>query len=165
MKKQVFGRKFKRTVNQRNALFSGLISSMILKGRISTTYEKAKAIRPDLEKMVTKAKKDEATARRLLNGSLKPFEQDLLITKIAPKFKDRPGGYTRIIKTGKRFNDNATMVIMEWSEPVDLTMESTKPKVKKNIPEKEVKEAKTKRSLGLRRPLKAKTTENKKEKK
>src|SRR3989344_569188 len=116
MKKQIFGRKFKRDKNERKALFSGLISSMILKGRITTTEEKAKAVRPNLEKLVTKSKKDEITARRLLQSKLKPYEIEKMITQIGPGFKDRSGGYTRIIKTGRRFNDNASMAILEWSE-------------------------------------------------
>ncbi len=150
MKKQVFGRKFKRTKNQRRALFSGLISAMILKGRISTTYEKAKAIRPDLEKMVTKAKKSEKSARRLLQSDLKPHEIDIMVTKIGPGFKNRAGGYTRIIKTGKRFNDDASMAIMEWSEMEEVEVKSEKLKVK-NKETKEVKKTPAKRSLSLRK--------------
>ena len=127
MKKQVYGRKFKRDKNQRKALFSGLISSMILKGRITTTEEKAKAIKPSLEKLVTKAKKDEATARRLLQSDLKPYEIEMMITQIAPGFKNRTGGYTRIIKTGKRFNDNASMAILEWTEMEKVTVPTKGP--------------------------------------
>lgn len=145
MRKQVFGRKFKRTKNQRKALFSGLISAMILKGKISTTYEKAKAIRPDLEKMVTKAKKDESSARRLLQSDLKPHEIDIMVTQIGPGFKNRAGGFTRMVKTGKRFNDDATMVIMEWSEmeAVVVPVKIAKPKKEKA----EVKKSPEKKSL------------------
>lgn len=117
MRKQVFGRQLNRTKNQRKALFSGLISAVISKGRIETTEEKAKSIKGDLEKLVTKAKKGES-AKRLLQKDLKPFEIDKMINQIAPTFKDRNGGYTRIIKTGKRFNDNASMVILEWVEEI-----------------------------------------------
>lgn len=117
MRKQVFGRKFKRDKNERKALFSGLISSMILKGRIETTEEKAKAIRGDLEKMVTKAKKGESS-KRLLYKDLTSFEVEKMINQIGPSFANRAGGYTRIIKTGKRFNDNAGMAIMEWTEKI-----------------------------------------------
>lgn len=116
MRKQVFGRQFKRDINERKALFSGLVSSMILKGRITTTLEKAKSIKPSLEKLVTKARKDEKTARRFLQSELKPFEIDKMVTQIAPGFKNRAGGYTRIIKTGRRFSDNASMAILEWTE-------------------------------------------------
>lgn len=120
MRKQVFGRQFKRDKNERKALFNGLISSMILHGRINTTEEKAKSIKADVEKIVTKAKKDEATARRLLKGILKDHEIDKMINEVGPRFKNRAGGYTRIIKTGRRFSDNASMAIMEWVEgPTD----------------------------------------------
>lgn len=149
MRKQVFGRQFKRTKNQRKALFSGLISAVISKGRIETTEEKAKAIKGDLEKLVTKAKKGEA-AKRLLQKDLKPFEIDKMVNQIAPVFANRPGGYTRIIKTGKRFNDNASMVILEWVEEIKAPVEAA-PKAKKTeqveakakvaAPKKEAKKA------------------------
>ncbi len=120
MRKQVFGRKFKRDKNERKALFNGLISAMILKGRIETTEQKAKSIKPELEKLVTKAKKGES-AKRLLQKKLKPHEIEKMITQIGPGFKNRPGGYTRIIKTGHRFNDDASMVILEWVEMEEVT--------------------------------------------
>ncbi len=115
MRKQVYGRKFKRDKNQRKALFSGLISSMIIKGRLETTEERAKAIKGDLEKLVTKAKKGN---KAILRKSLKPFEAEKLLNNIAPVFKDRNGGYTRLIKTGKRLSDNAQMAILEWTQEI-----------------------------------------------
>lgn len=118
MRKQVYGRKFKRDKNERKALFSGLISAMILNGRIETTEEKAKAIRGDLERLVTKAKKGESS-KRLLQKDLKTFEIDKMINQIGPSFANRIGGYTRIIKTRERFNDNARMAIMEWTEQIN----------------------------------------------
>lgn len=126
MRKQVFGRKFKRDKNERRALFSGLISAMVLNGNIKTTEEKAKAVKGDIEKMVTKAKKGDAS-RRLLQSLLTKSEIDKMINEIAPRFKNRPGGYTRLIKTGKRFNDDASMVIMQWVEG------ETKPTPKKTV--------------------------------
>jgi large subunit ribosomal protein L17 len=137
MRKQVFGRKFKRDKNERKALFSGLISAMVLRGRIETTEQKAKAVRPDLEKLVTKAKKGESS-RKLLTASLKNWEIDRMINDIAPKFKDRPGGYTRILKTGRRFNDDASMVIMEWVEGIAAPVKAVQPK-KDSKPKKETK--------------------------
>lgn len=122
MRKQIYGRKFKRDKNQRKALFQGLISAMILKGKIATTEQKAKAIKGDLEKLVTKAKKGEKEARRLLQAELKPFEIEKMVSQIAPGFKNRAGGYTRIIKTGSRFNDNASMVIMQWSDMEEIVV-------------------------------------------
>ncbi len=152
MRKQVFGRKFKRDINERKALFNGLISAMILHGKITTTEEKAKSIKGDVEKIVTKAKKDEANARRLLKGILKDHEIDKMINEIAPRFKNRPGGYTRIIKTGRRFNDNASMAIMEWVEgPTDAKALAGKEEVndvkKLKAPKKEVKNPAAKKTV------------------
>lgn len=158
MRKQVYGRKFKRDKNERKALFQGLISSMILKGRIETTLEKAKSIQPDLEKLVTKAKKGESSKIEL-KKSLKPFEVDLMINDIAPRFKTRAGGYTRIIKTGKRFNDNASTAILEWVEGPIMKEPEVKKETKKETKteKKEVKAEKpAKRTLSLRKPKKEK---------
>ncbi len=137
MRKQVFGRKFKRDKNERKALFSGLISAMVLNSSIKTTEEKAKAVRGDIEKMVTKAKKGEGS-RRLLQSMLTKSEIDKMINEIAPRFKNRPGGYTRLIKTGRRFNDDASMVIMQWVEgeevvvPAKTGKKATKPATRKS---------------------------------
>lgn len=167
MKKQIFGRKFKRDVNQRKALFSGLISSMILKGRITTTEHKAKAVRGDLEKLVTKAKKGESS-KRLLSKDLKPFEIDRMINEIAPVFKDRDGGYTRIIKKGRRFGDRASTAILEW---VDLDKIQEKDKAKKdakvkakNAKKQTKKAAEPKRRLSLRKGKESSKTEAKSKK-
>jgi large subunit ribosomal protein L17 len=155
MRKQVYGRKFKRDKNERKALFQGLISAMILKGRIQTTEQKAKSIKGDLEKLVTRAKKGES-ARLELTKSLKPFEIDKMINQIAPVFKDRNGGYTRIIKTGRRFNDNASTAIMEWVEVIPEAVLKEKPA---KAVKKETKKAATKK------PVTKKTTDKKASKK
>ena len=161
MRKQVFGRKFSRDVNQRKALFSGLISAMILKGRITTTEHKAKSIKGDLEKLVTKAKKGE-NSRLMLKKSLKPFEVDRLINDIAPVFSQRSGGYTRIIKTGRRFGDNASTAILEWVE-IDKILEIDKARKDAKTASKKAKKqakkpAEPKRILGLKRPAKSKSS-------
>lgn len=117
MKKQVFGRQLKRDTNERKALFKGLVSSLTMYERIETTEEKAKSIKGHVEKLVTKAKKNDSEhARRLLQAYLTHEALQKMLTDIAPRFVDRPGGYTRILKIGNRFNDNASMVIMEWVE-------------------------------------------------
>lgn len=116
MRKNVFGRQLKRDSNERKALFKGLISSLILHERIKTTEEKAKSIKSLADKIVTKAKKGEEKARQLLQGQLSKKVLDKLIFKIAPRFETRQGGYTRIIKIGRRFSDNASVVILEWTE-------------------------------------------------
>lgn len=122
MRKNVFGRQFKRDKNERKALFKGLISSLVLHGRIETTEDKAKAIKADVDKIITKAKSDlakakkgEAIAKNLLQRQLPQKEIEKVIHDIAPRFNGRQGGYTRIIKIGRRFSDNAQMVLMEWT--------------------------------------------------
>ena len=127
MRKQIFGRKFKRDKNARKALFNGLISAMVLNGSIKTTEQKAKAIKGDLEKLVTKAKKEKEVAKKLLQSSLKNNEIEKMINVIAPGFKNRAGGYTRIIKTGRRFNDDASMVILQWVEMEKVEIINQKP--------------------------------------
>ena len=117
MRKNIFGRQFSRDTNQRKALFKSLISSLILDESIKTTLEKAKAIKGDVDKIVNKAKKGDNTLKvQLLQRSLGAEAMNKVIKDIAPRFKDRSSGYTRLIKLGRRFSDNAAMVLMEWVE-------------------------------------------------
>lgn len=124
MRKNVFGRQFSRDANQRKSLFKSLISSLILKESIQTTLEKAKAIKGDADKIINKAKRgNEKLAIQLLQRSLGVEARNKVIKDLAPRFKDRTSGYTRIIKLGRRFSDNAPMAIIEW---VDKKVESEK---------------------------------------
>jgi len=117
MRKQVFGRQFKRDTNERKALFKGLASSLVLHERITTTEEKAKAIKGHVERLVTKAKRtDLRHAQSLLEPYLTLEAVEKVLHDIAPRFANRPGGYTRIMRVGRRFNDNASMVFIEWVE-------------------------------------------------
>lgn len=116
MRKNVFGRRFKRDKNERTALFKGLLSALVLEERIRTTEPKAKAIKADADKIVTKVKKNGELAKHFLGKVLNSQALDKLISDIAPRFKNRNGGYTRIIRIGKRFGDNAMEVVMEWTE-------------------------------------------------
>ncbi len=121
MKKQVFGRHFKRDANERKALFKNLLTSLVIEERITTTEAKAKAIRAKADKLVTKAKKGGVDAYRNLEPDVRYDAVEKLIKTIAPRFTDRQGGYTRIIKVGRRVADNAPQVVMEWvvmAEPV-----------------------------------------------
>lgn len=116
MRKNVFGRQLKRDTNERKALFKGLASSLVIHERIQTTEEKAKAVRPLVEKLVTKARVGDTKAHSLIQPYLNAPALKKMLTDIAPRFKDRPGGYTRIIKMGPRLQDNADVVILEWVE-------------------------------------------------
>jgi len=115
MRKNVFGRQFSRDTNQRKSLFKSLISSLILQESIETTLEKAKAIKGDVDKIINKAKRgDGKLAVQLLQRSLGIEALNKVIKDLAPRFTDRTSGYTRIIRLGRRFSDNAPMVVMEW---------------------------------------------------
>jgi len=115
MRKNVFGRQFSRDANQRKSLFKSLISSLILDESIKTTLEKAKAIKGDVDKIINKAKRGDAKlATQLLQRSLGIEAMNKVIKDLAPRLNDRTSGYTRIIKMGRRFSDNASIVVMEW---------------------------------------------------
>jgi len=110
------GRKFNRVKNVRTALVRSLASSLILKEKMKTTEPKAKEIRPYVEKLVTKAKKDTLANRRLV---IEKIGQDKkVITKLfgvlGPRFNERRGGYTRITKLGRRISDGSSMAIIEF---------------------------------------------------
>ena len=143
MRKNVFGRQFSRDTNQRKALFKSLISSLILDESIKTTLEKAKAIKGDVDKIVNKAKKGDNTLKvQLLQRSLGAEAMNKVIKDLAPRLSGRTSGYTRITKLGRRFSDNAPMVLMEWfikSQNLDTKELSSGKTEKKSLVEKAVK--------------------------
>lgn len=116
MRKRKRGRKFSRERNQRKALLKGLASSLLLKEKIKTTEAKAKELRGVVEKFITRAKKGDLHSQRLLLKSLSSLVVKKLINDIAPRYKERKGGYTRIIKIGLRVGDKAKMAIIELVE-------------------------------------------------
>lgn len=98
----------------RKAMMSNMATSLILHKRISTTLAKAKALRQYVEPLITKAKKNETHPRRVVFSYLQDKKAvSVLFDEIADKIADRPGGYTRILKTGFRYGDNAEMCIIE----------------------------------------------------
>jgi large subunit ribosomal protein L17 len=108
-------RKFGRETGQRRALLRSLAESLIQKGRIETTEAKAKELRPYVEKLVTMARKGTLASRRGVISRLgtEPRAQALLTT-IAPRYAERAGGYTRIIKLPPRKSDGSKMAIIEF---------------------------------------------------
>ncbi len=116
MRKNVFGRQFKRDLNERKALFKGLISSLVIHEEIRTTEQKAKSVRGLAEKLVTKSRKEKLQAHALLQPYLTPEALKKMLSDIGPRFANRPGGYTRITKLPNRFSDNADMVTLAWVE-------------------------------------------------
>ncbi|MEN9913207.1 MAG: ribosomal protein [Candidatus Parcubacteria bacterium] len=108
-------RKFGREKNQRNALMSSLARNLIRDSRIKTTSAKAKELRPMVEKLITKAKSGTIAARRLINSRIKsPIETKKLVEVVAPKYADRKGGYTRIIRLPNRDLDGSPMSLIEF---------------------------------------------------
>ena len=103
-----------RTSSHRKALLSNMASSLIASKRISTTLAKAKALRTYVEPLITKAKDDTTHSRRVVFSHLQNKEAvSELFRDVAAKVADRPGGYTRILRTGNRLGDNAEMCIIE----------------------------------------------------
>ena len=117
------GRKLNRPSSHRKALFSNMASSLIINKHIVTTLPKAKELRRLSERLITYAKKDNLHGRRLIlkniKGKLSKKIANILIHDIAPNYKERNGGYTRIIKLQNRKNDNSEMCIIEF---VDLKL-------------------------------------------
>ena len=116
MRHHVQQRKFGRVRKQRGAFLAGLVRALVLNDRIETTEARAKELRPFVEKLVTQARTDTPTQRRLINARLNndPETTALLFTRVAPKYKDRDGGYTRITKLPPRASDAARMAIIEF---------------------------------------------------
>ena len=115
MRHRKAGRQLRRTSEQRLALLRNLASSLIEHGAIETTEAKAKELRPFVEKLVTKAKQGTLHARRLAGRHVhKRDTADKLFHELGPKFAARPGGYTRILKTGARRGDGAEMARIEF---------------------------------------------------
>jgi len=117
------GRKLRRKSGPRKALVRNLVSQVILYEKITTTEAKAKEIRPKLEKVITKAKDGTLAARRnvakFLSGNDKALEK--LFAELGPLYKDRNGGYSRIIKIENRTGDNAPMAVISLLDVEKLT--------------------------------------------
>jgi len=114
MRHRVKGRKLRRTTSQRRALLRNLVTSFLEKERIKTTLAKAKEARPLAEKMITLAKKGTLHARRLALAFVrKEAVVKKLFEDLGPRFSERPGGYSRIVKVGLRSGDGSEMAMLE----------------------------------------------------
>ena len=114
MRHQRAGKKLGRDSAHRKSLYANLAGALIEHGRIKTTEAKAKAVKPLAEQMITLGKRGDLHARRLALAELR--SQDVvhvLFADVAPRFAERPGGYTRIVKLGPRQGDAADMVYLE----------------------------------------------------
>ena len=117
MRHRVAGRKFDRPLGARKALVRGLVRELFLHERITTTVPRAKEVRPLAEKMITLGKDGSVAARRRALEFV--TDKDVvarLFTDIAPRYATRQGGYTRIIRVGKRLGDGADLAVLELVE-------------------------------------------------
>lgn len=125
MRHKVVKNSFGRRPGPRKALIRGLVDSLVEHGRIKTTLTKAKVLRGKVEKAITKGKEDTVHAKRVvLQKYPNPNTVATIFNDLSKRFKDRPGGYTRIIKLGARAGDNAPMAYIEF---VDYDASTKKP--------------------------------------
>jgi large subunit ribosomal protein L17 len=109
------GRKLNRTSSHRTAMFANMAASLIEHEQIVTTLPKAKELRPVVEKLVTLAKKGDLAARRLAAARIRNEEMvKKLFETIGPRYQERSGGYTRVLKAGFRYGDNAPLAVIEF---------------------------------------------------
>jgi len=109
-------RKFGREKNERKALLNSLALNLIVREKIKTTEPKAKELKPFIEKLVTRAKNGDLATRRVIISKLTNRSKEVkkLFDVIAPKYADKKGGYTRVLKLGVRKSDGAKMAIIEF---------------------------------------------------
>jgi large subunit ribosomal protein L17 len=109
------GRRFNRSAEHRKAMFANMSAALIKHEQIVTTLPKAKDLRPVVEKLVTLGRRGDLHARRL---AMSQIRDDAMVSKLfavlGPRYKERPGGYLRVLKAGFRYGDNAPMAVIEF---------------------------------------------------
>jgi large subunit ribosomal protein L17 len=143
MRHQVKGRKLGRTASHRKATLISLATALLKHKRIQTTLARAKETRGFVEKLITKAKKDDLHSKKQVMDFIKDKEVvKELFSEIVPKIGDRPGGYTRVIKIGSRLGDAASLAVIELVDYNDIiTARAEEKKEEKEIKAKKKKEA------------------------
>lgn len=161
---QYKGRKLSRETAHRKALLRNLASQVILYEKINTTLPKAKELRPVLEKIITRAKNDSVTNRRVVAKFLSNKDNSLkkLFEELGPLYKDRNGGYVRIVKTGNRKGDNAPMAQIQLLDTEKLTKKEADKKSNKKDSESSLESKNKKTVTASSSKNHKKTTNNKK---
>tara|TARA_B100000686_G_C16639331_1_gene889160 strand:- start:294 stop:725 length:432 start_codon:yes stop_codon:yes gene_type:complete len=115
MRHRLSGRKLNRTSSHRKAMFANMAVSLIKHEQINTTVPKAKELRPLVDKLITLGKRGDLHARRIALSRLQGDKSivDKLFTTLADRYKERPGGYTRVLKKGFRYGDAAPLAVIE----------------------------------------------------
>tara|TARA_Y100000590_G_scaffold331226_1_gene376360 strand:- start:2486 stop:2926 length:441 start_codon:yes stop_codon:yes gene_type:complete len=135
-------RKLNRTSEHRKALIKNMLNSLIKYEQITTTLPKAKVLRPQADKIITLGKKDTLQNTKTLISKLQDSNSANKVKKtLSKRYQNRKGGYTRIVKAGFRYGDNAPMAIIEF---VDRDIEAKRVDRKKKDPKKESKKEETK---------------------
>jgi large subunit ribosomal protein L17 len=108
-------KKLNRTSAHRQAMFANMAAALVKHEQIVTTLPKAKALRPVVERLITLAKKGDLGSRRLVISRMRDLDQTKkLFDTLAPRMKSRAGGYTRVLKAGYRYGDNAPLAVIEF---------------------------------------------------
>ena len=137
-------KKLNRTSEHRKALLKNMLNSLIKYEQIKTTLPKAKFLKPQADKIITLGKKDSLHNTKILISQLQDIKSANKVKKtLSKRYEKRPGGYTRIIKAGFRYGDNAPMAIIEF---VDRDVQAKKVDKKKKDPAKEVEKKEDKKA-------------------
>ena len=131
------GRRFNRTTEHRKAMFANMAAALIKHEQIVTTLPKAKDLRPVVEKLITLGKRGDLHARRLAMSKLR---DDAMVKKLfevlGKRYQDRQGGYTRVLKAGFRYGDNAPLAVIEFVDrDVDARGQDSGPTMKDELVE------------------------------
>ena len=129
------GRRFNRTAEHRKAMFANMCQALIKHEQIITTLPKAKDLRPVVEKLITLGKRGDLHARRQAIAQIKDVDLvKKLFDVLGPRYKDRNGGYTRVLKAGFRFGDNAPLAVIEFVDrDVDARGQDSGPSQKDEV--------------------------------
>ena len=128
-------KKLNRTSEHRKALLKNMLNSLIKYEQIKTTLPKAKFLKPQADRIITLGKKDNLNTTKMLVSQLQDIKSATKVKKtLSKRYEKRNGGYTRIIKAGFRYGDNAPMAIIEF---VDRDIQAKKVDIKKKEPQKE----------------------------
>jgi len=142
MRHRIYGAKLNKQTDERKATFRNLAKAVFLHGRVETTEARAKAARGFIEKIITKARNDDLVSYRkvlaILGNDKKVTKR--VVEKIAPSYKERKGGYTRIIRTRRRLGDNAEMAYLELVDMEKTGIFEKKEKAKKSKKKEKGKE-------------------------
>jgi large subunit ribosomal protein L17 len=149
MRHNIAGRKLNRTSSHRKSMLANMAVALVTHEQIKTTLPKAKELRRYVEKLVTVARKGDLSSRRKIISTVKDeLAAEKLISVLAPRYKERPGGYTRIVKAGFRYGDVAPVAYIEFVGRDEAAKGSKLEKASfvKTDPKEEVKPVKTKKT-------------------